>query len=259
MKDDALSWPTAAPVRRPEPLVHHVVDCVSLNSINTHVIQAVRARGPLAFPVGVINETNIDEWHAFSSRQGMLYPLMYDDVVMCLGWKHDTSMYDDTVKPLMQPNGKFAIMTNAYESVNVPGLHFVGNLGHGKDFKRSAGGFIHGFRYTARVLERLLGWRYHGDDWPGKTVFAVNDQGLRHLEETLFERIANADGNYQMVASLGKADLGKYENINIFHVGLRYHPSKEAVKLNYRLVQIGQSNELASAGPPEKLVSLQPI
>ena len=62
-----------------------------------------------------------------------------------------------------------------------------------------------------------------------------------------------------MVASLGRADLGKYENINIFHVGLRYHPSKEAVKLKYRLVQIGQSNELASAGPPEKLVSLQPI
>ena len=62
-----------------------------------------------------------------------------------------------------------------------------------------------------------------------------------------------------MVASLGRADLGKFENINIFHVGLRYHPSKEAVKLKYRLVQIGQSNELASAGPPEKLVSLQPI
>ena len=39
-------------------------------------------------------------------------------------------------------------------------------LGHGKDFKRSAGGFIHGFRYTARALFRTLSAKYEDTPWP---------------------------------------------------------------------------------------------
>ena len=35
-------------------------------------------------------------------------------------------------------------------------LYFAGTLGHGLDFQKSAGGFIHGFRYSARVLFKLL-------------------------------------------------------------------------------------------------------
>jgi hypothetical protein len=55
-------------------------------------------------------------------------------------------MYSADTTPLMQPAAKYAYMTSEYESVNVPGMFFAGQLGHGKDHKRSAGGFIHGFR-----------------------------------------------------------------------------------------------------------------
>ena len=47
-------------------------------------------------------------------------------------------------------------------SVNVPGMYFAGTLAHGKDWKRAAGGFIHGFRYTARALHRILEAKYEG-------------------------------------------------------------------------------------------------
>ena len=97
------------------------------------------------------------------------YPLTYDHVIFCLGWNQDLSMYDDDTAPLMQPNHKFAVMDDEYQSVNVPGLYFAGALSHGKDFKRSAGGFIHGFRYTARALYTILMAKYEGTPWPSTT------------------------------------------------------------------------------------------
>ena len=84
----------------------------------------------------------------------------YDVIVRSLGWKQDLSMYDTAngVNPTMDPTmqgkkeGKYAAMTAEFESVNTPGLFFAGALGHGLDWRKSSGGFIHGFRYTARAL-----------------------------------------------------------------------------------------------------------
>ena len=39
-------------------------------------------------------------------------------------------------------------------------MYFAGQLGHGKDHLKSAGGFIHGFRYTSRALFRMLEAKY---------------------------------------------------------------------------------------------------
>ena len=47
-------------------------------------------------------------------------------------------------------------------------LFFAGALAHGKDYKRSAGGFIHGLRYTARCLFRILEARYEAEPWPAQ-------------------------------------------------------------------------------------------
>ena len=84
----------------------------------------------------------------FATRGGDPHPLVFDKVIRCLGWKHQTNLYTKDTAPLMQANGKYPVMTSEYESVNVPGMYFAGQLGHGKDYKRSAGGFIHGFRYV---------------------------------------------------------------------------------------------------------------
>jgi hypothetical protein len=92
----------------------------------------------------------------FARRGGTPHPLVYDTVIRCLGWKHDTAMYSAGTSPTMQYNGKYPVMTSEYESANVPGLYFAGTLAHGKDHLKSAGGFIHGFRFvTSRFIARV--------------------------------------------------------------------------------------------------------
>jgi hypothetical protein len=79
-----------------------------------------------------------------------------------------------------------------------------GCAGHGKDYRRAAGGFIHGFRYTARALFRILSAKYEGKPRLGVETYDVTSkQGLADLEDKLFYRIDNSDANYQMVHSLG--------------------------------------------------------
>jgi hypothetical protein len=121
------------------------------------------------------NATAADQLMELARRGGTSHPLVYDRVIRCLGWRHDRSLYTNgtNAEPMMQYNGKYAIMTSEYESVNVPGMYFAGGLAHGKDHLRSAGGFIHGFRYTARALFRMLESKYHtGGVWPATVRFA---------------------------------------------------------------------------------------
>jgi hypothetical protein len=90
-------------------------------------------------------------------------------------------------------------MTHEYESVNVPGMYFCGTLGHGKDFKRAAGGFIHGFRYTARALHRILEEKHEsGSAWP-RTTFRLPDQ-ITEFAQHIMDRQNSASGPYQVRA-----------------------------------------------------------
>eukprot|EP00041_Stephanoeca_diplocostata_P017752 m.364396 g.364396 ORF g.364396 m.364396 type:complete len:381 (-) comp20808_c0_seq36:3472-4614(-) len=109
-----------------------------------------------------ITPQNVDRIMAFSRRSGTPHPMIYDTVINCLGWvQNQTALIEMFGQPpLLQPNGRFPVMTHELESTNIPGLYFAGAITHGKDFKRSAGGFIHGFRYNARFLARLLQVRH---------------------------------------------------------------------------------------------------
>lgn len=49
--------------------------------------------------------------------------------------------------PKVIPN-KYPSIGYDYQSPIYPGLYFLGTLAHSLDFRKSAGGFIHGFRYS---------------------------------------------------------------------------------------------------------------
>ena len=61
----------------------------------------------------------------------------------------------------------------------------AGTSTHSVDYRRSAGGFIHGFRYTTRSLFRHLEWRYHQVPWPYVTLAAtdVTDHIIQRINE----------------------------------------------------------------------------
>jgi len=68
-----------------------------------------------------------------------------DEVIYCTGWAFDNSMFDFDVQ--LVPGDKYPAISSYYESVNNDDLYFIGSLMHSLDFKKSSGGFIHGFRY----------------------------------------------------------------------------------------------------------------
>lgn len=55
--------------------------------------------------------------------------------------------------------GRLPQLTAWYEGVNTPDLFVLGTAAHSRDYRLSAGGFVHGFRYTGeapRVTPPLL-------------------------------------------------------------------------------------------------------
>ena len=102
-----------------------------------------------------------------------------------------------------------AVSSSDYESVNVPGLHFTGNLAHSLDYKSAAGGFVHGFRYTARALARILLERDGVAEYPSK-VFSADSSAtseerfgqLLQVKKWFQKRVGEASGPYQMFDNL---------------------------------------------------------
>ena len=96
----------------------------------------------------------------------------YDRVISCLGFQFDWSIFENDTKPVkgIGRKAKYAAMKNNYESTRVQNMFFAGTNTHIRDFRKSSGAFIHGFRYTVRALHRLLEWRNHGVKWPSVTL-----------------------------------------------------------------------------------------
>ena len=94
----------------------------------------------------------------------------YDRVIVCTGFRFDASVFAECCQPDLVIDGRFPAQTCEWESVNVPGLYFAGTLMQVRDFKRSTGGFIHGFRYGIRALHRMLERKYHEAPWPHRRL-----------------------------------------------------------------------------------------
>eukprot|EP00057_Strongylocentrotus_purpuratus_P028163 XP_011682637.1 PREDICTED: FAD-dependent oxidoreductase domain-containing protein 2 [Strongylocentrotus purpuratus] len=118
-----------------------------------------------------------------------------DKVIRCLGFTFDFSIFENSTAP--QPGSKkrtkkYPFVKANYEAAGIRGMFFAGTNTHSIDFKKSAGGFIHGFRYTTRVLHHLLEWRYHSVPWPSIRL------PMMELLDRVVRRLNEASGLYQM-------------------------------------------------------------
>ena len=119
-------------------------------------------------------ELDVDEFEWSPFRRG------YHFVVCCLGYTWNTSAFGSGKRKTEKPNlggtvpvqlvedsdGKFPVVASNFESVNVPDAFVAGALMHFRDYKRSAGGFIYGFRYLAHTLVLQLRERYLDIPYP---------------------------------------------------------------------------------------------
>lgn len=123
----------------------------------------------------------------------------YDRVIRCLGFRFNFSIFDSSACPPNSENarGRLPGVTAWYEGKNTPGLFVLGTAAHSRDYRSSAGGFVHGFRYTVRAVHRVLENRYHGNLWPSTKLL------MTQLQSWILKRVGEASGPYQMFEMLG--------------------------------------------------------
>jgi thioredoxin reductase len=132
---------------------------------------------------------------SFARANEVTRDLPYDRVIVCTGFRFDPSILPE---PELVFDDRFPAQTPAWESTNVPGLFFAGTLMQVRDFKRSTGGFIHGFRYGVRALHRMLERKYHGVEWP----HAVLQADPEALMEAVIARVNRTSALWQQFAFL---------------------------------------------------------
>ncbi|XP_078388208.1 FAD-dependent oxidoreductase domain-containing protein 2 [Cetorhinus maximus] len=159
-----------------------------------------------------------EEADNFSVRQP------YDRVIRCLGWKFDFSIFNNLTKPQRGRGrmNKYPLVKASYESESLPGMFIIGTASHSIDYRKSAGGFIHGFRYTARAVHHLLEHRYHGITWPATTL------PITHLTNMIIKRINEASGLYQMFSVLAdfvllRKNATEFEYLEEYPIGALPH------------------------------------
>jgi thioredoxin reductase len=141
--------------------------------------------------------------NAIDPTENSLFSFKYNRILRCTGFRFDFSIFNESVMPRFSAAGdkKFPLIQPTYEVSGVPNMFIGGVATHSLDYKRSAGGFIHGYRYTVRALFRHLEWHYQDVPWPYVTMPSTD------LPNYMLKRINEASGPYQMFGVLADVAL----------------------------------------------------
>ncbi|XP_077994882.1 FAD-dependent oxidoreductase domain-containing protein 2-like [Glandiceps talaboti] len=118
----------------------------------------------------------------------------YDKVILATGWKFiNISMFDDSCKPETHTEGKYIVLDEHWQTT-IPDLYFIGTAMQSRD-RRSASGFIHGFRYNVRTLFHMLDLRYDNGQLR-KKVFASID--ANEIANFMVHHVSVSSALYQL-------------------------------------------------------------
>ncbi|XP_064604123.1 FAD-dependent oxidoreductase domain-containing protein 2-like [Liolophura sinensis] len=195
-----------------------VLDTYQLKSLDAVLeapieeVQVIKRNGKLYLVTTDDEESAIDN---FAMREP------YDRIIRCLGFNFDSSIFKNSsaLRMGVGRKKKYPMIKYNYESSTIPNLFFAGTNTHSLDFRKSAGGFIHGFRYTVRATHRYMEWKYHGVQWPSVQL------PITELLSCVLKRINEASGPYQMFGILGDifllTDNGRtFEHIEEFPINM---------------------------------------
>ncbi|MET8851327.1 NAD(P)-binding domain-containing protein [Amycolatopsis sp. NPDC004625] len=175
-----------------------------LRAYNAGILDMYQLKLQHAILDGEVREVrkDADGYHvkfAFARADEVVKEIRYDRVIGCTGFRFDASLFDEDCRPQLTINDRFPAQTSSWESVNVPGLYFAGTITQVRDFKKATSAFIHGFRYGARALAKVLDERYHDVPWPHTELPAKPDA----LTDAVITRINRTSGLYQQFGFLG--------------------------------------------------------
>jgi thioredoxin reductase len=148
-----------------------------LRAVNNNFLDTYQLKSQNAILDAQIN--NIDRREGkyivsvdYAHANGENEDLVYDRVILCTGFRFDSSIFDESCRPELTINDRFPAQTSEWESINIKDLYFAGILMHMRDFKKKQSGFIHGFRYNITVLHRILEHKNHHQPLPHKKIAA---------------------------------------------------------------------------------------
>jgi len=112
-----------------------------------------------------------------------------DHVILCTGFRFDTTMFTPACLPRMVDDGRLPEMTSQWESTNLPGMFFVGTLMQLRDTDKATSGFINGFRHDIRALDQMLDYRDGGPAWRNVLPVSATPDAVARL---VIERVSTA-------------------------------------------------------------------
>jgi thioredoxin reductase len=108
----------------------------------------------------------------------------YDRVIAATGFRFNPAPLAALDIPMCH-NGKFPAMTSEYRCPTSPGLYYAGIVMHALDYRKTMSGFIHGFRYNARFLAKILaGHRLACTEIVEPDATALSELILRRLNDS---------------------------------------------------------------------------
>jgi hypothetical protein len=159
----------------------------------------------------VYYEEELPHWNTPGTAHGWFE---VDCVIRSTGFKYiDPELFADDIIPQADMIKKYPVLNTTWEST-VPDLYFIGTNMAARD-KKSASGFIHGFRYNVRTLFRLLEEKNHGVALPSDSYALTDEADLQALGAALVKRLSTTSALYQLFGTLcdvlvledGKAQL----------------------------------------------------
>jgi thioredoxin reductase len=143
-----------------------------LRAVNNNLLDTYQLKSQNALMNGAIEKIEKNAEGKFvltvnysQVRGGETEEIEYDKVIVCCGFKFNSSIFDSSAMPELMINDRFPKLNADWESSNIKNLYFAGNVTHSRDFKKTTSGFIHGFRYNSRALYHILNYKNYNIDF----------------------------------------------------------------------------------------------
>jgi len=180
-----------------------------LRAVNNNFLDSYQLKSQNAILDGTVQSISRDAdgmltvRFAFSRANEVVKELRYHRVIACTGFRFDPQIFAPDCRPTLVHNDRLPKLTSAYEVDGVPGMYVAGTLTQQLDFKHGTNGFIHGFRYGARALSKILEMRYHQVPWPSVPVAAT----AQEIAVAVLARVNRTSALWQQFGVLGDVVL----------------------------------------------------